>query len=344
MKWTFAVILALFVTGCGGDRITTSDQNDVRSEIQPAAVQGELVRPLSKLAAPLTITPVDAIFGADVLDYENYDCDPDCPPGIFNPAYRLIDGSGLDGSGAVLSQVHSGAFIDPDNGRHGPDEANFKTTRDAVSPSLFNLPIDLDLGGIFDLTDVHIWNFTHSHFLFMANGRDAKDVEIFLSTDGTAYTSAGTVTLTSSGILTETAQTFALTGTASHVRLHIRSWYGPADQHEVGLSEIRFTGTPVSTDSDGDGINDDADQCAATPEGAAVDGNGCSGIQNIDVAAPCDGDWKNHGAYVSAVSHAVQNQVAAGLLTEEEGGAIVSEAARSDCGHKKSRGRGKAAG
>lgn len=303
-----------------------------------ATINAVLIAALAATTAVAdTITPVDAIFGADVLDWETYDCDPTCPPGIFNPAYRLIDGSGLDGAGPLLSQVHSGSFYDADNGRSGADEANFKTTRDAVSPSSFNLPIDLDLGGLYDLTDVHIWNFTHGVHLFMANGRDSKDVEIFLSTDGAAFTSAATVTLTSSGIHTETAQTFALTGQASHVRFHIRSWYGPADQHEVGLSEVRFTGTPVSADDDGDGVNDDADQCSGTPEGVLVDGNGCSGAQNIDVAAPCDGDWKNHGAYVSAVSHAVNDQVAAGLLTGEEGGAIVSEAARSDCG-KKARG------
>lgn len=99
---------------------------------------------------------------------------------------------------------------------------------------------------------------------------------------------------------------------------------------------------PLVTDTDGDGVDDGDDLCSDTPLGAAIDGNGCSGAQNIAVAAPCDGDWKNHGAYVSTVSHAANAQVAAGLLTEEGAAALVSEAARSDCGHKEGRGRGRA--
>ena len=97
---------------------------------------------------------------------------------------------------------------------------------------------------------------------------------------------------------------------------------------------------PHVTDADGDGVDDGDDLCSDTPSGAVIDGNGCSGAQNIAVAAPCDGDWKNHGAYVSTVAHVANAQVAAGLLTQEEASAIVSEAARSDCG-KGSKGKGR---
>ena len=120
-----------------------------------------------------------------------------------------------------------------------------------------------------------------------------------------------------------------------------------APRGEPGFGTPRYlciSHPPAAVDDDNDGVNNDVDQCSDTPEGASVDGNGCSGAQNVAVAAPCDGDWKNHGAYVSAVSHAVEDQVAAGLLTEEEGEAIVSAAAQSDCGKgSNGRGRGKAA-
>ena len=123
------------------------------------------------------------------------------------------------------------------------------------------------------------------------------------------------------------------------------------------IDEVKFHGSAltqeeidadmtVSSDADGDGVSDDNDSCSDTPADVAVDGNGCGGAQNIAVAAPCDGDWKNHGQYVSAADQAAEDQVAAGLLTEEEAEAIVSEAAQSMCGHREgtAKGKGKKAG
>jgi hypothetical protein len=66
-----------------------------------------------------------------------------------------------------------------------------------------------------------------------------------------------------------------------------------------------------------------------------VEAEGCSGVQLVDSTCPCSGDWKKHGQYVSCVAHAAQAQVKAGLVTEEEKGAIVSECAQSGCGKKK---------
>jgi len=62
---------------------------------------------------------------------------------------------------------------------------------------------------------------------------------------------------------------------------------------------------------------------------------GCMGDQIVDLACPCDNAWKNHGEYVSCVAHAVEDQVAAGLISQTEKGAIVSERAKSGCGKKK---------
>ena len=89
------------------------------------------------------------------------------------------------------------------------------------------------------------------------------------------------------------------------------------------------------TDSDNDGIPDSLDQCPDTAPGAIVNADGCS----IDQLAPCEGPasggtWKNHGEYVSAVAKVTRQFVAQGVISEEQGGAIVSAAAQSKCGSK----------
>ncbi|MDD9891335.1 MAG: thrombospondin type 3 repeat-containing protein [Gammaproteobacteria bacterium] len=93
-------------------------------------------------------------------------------------------------------------------------------------------------------------------------------------------------------------------------------------------------------DTDSDGVNDAIDACPATPAGAVVNAEGCTGLDVVETACDADGDWKNHGQFVSCVSNAVDAAVDGGLLTEEEGEAIVSAAAQSDVG-KKNNGKGK---
>ena len=44
-------------------------------------------------------------------------------------------------------------------------------------------------------------------------------------------------------------------------------------------SEITVTITINNPDTDGDGVNDDVDICPDTPNGEAVDANGCSDSQ-----------------------------------------------------------------
>jgi len=55
---------------------------------------------------------------------------------------------------------------------------------------------------------------------------------------------------------------------------------------------------------------------------------------------PCEGPapgkkWKNHGAYVSTVSHLVDTYLAANIIAEEEAQEIMAAAGESDCGKKK---------
>ena len=57
----------------------------------------------------------------------------------------------------------------------------------------------------------------------------------------------------------------------------------------------------------------------------------CDG--SIGACDPCF-PWKNHGEFVRCVAHEVEALVTAGLITEEEGDALVSSAAQSDIGKK----------
>jgi hypothetical protein len=82
--------------------------------------------------------------------------------------------------------------------------------------------------------------------------------------------------------------------------------------------------------SDGDGVNDELDSCPATGADEAVNANGCS----IADLCSCEGDWKNFGAYVRCVTRTAQDFLAAGLISENEKGEIVSTAAESKCGVK----------
>jgi hypothetical protein len=95
-------------------------------------------------------------------------------------------------------------------------------------------------------------------------------------------------------------------------------------------------GDACDADVDGDGINDAEDQCLGTAPGEAVvldpesEDLGCS----IAQLAPCDAPWRNHGAYVSAVTRTAEEFLALGLITEAEKDAIVAAAAESQCGSK----------
>ena len=90
------------------------------------------------------------------------------------------------------------------------------------------------------------------------------------------------------------------------------------------------------TDSDGDGVPDDQDDCPDTPEGEFVDPIGCS----LEQYCSPDGEWKNHGQFVTCVVHVAEKWLVWDLITEQEKGDIVSDAAQSDIG-KKNKGKGK---
>lgn len=115
---------------------------------------------------------------------------------------------------------------------------------------------------------------------------------------------------------------------------------GVSDGDEVaaGSDPLDANSFPV-VDSDNDGVEDAADFCADTTESALVDVNGCSGPQLIAQSCNCSGPtenqlWKSHGQYVSCVARTKNRLVKDGLLTEDEGAALVETAAKSACGKK----------
>ena len=98
--------------------------------------------------------------------------------------------------------------------------------------------------------------------------------------------------------------------------------YGP-------VNNCLVENNPDQVDTDDDGVIDECDKCGDTPFAEIVyPSNGCS----IDQLVPCDGNWKNHGKYVSASAKALKKFYKKGLITEDEKDVLMEEKAESDCG------------
>jgi hypothetical protein len=97
--------------------------------------------------------------------------------------------------------------------------------------------------------------------------------------------------------------------------------YGP-------VNNCLVENNPDQVDTDDDGVIDECDKCPETPVDEIVNMSGCS----IDQLVPCDGNWKNHGKYVSASAKMLKKFKKAGLITKSEKGALKKEKKRSDCG------------
>ena len=82
----------------------------------------------------------------------------------------------------------------------------------------------------------------------------------------------------------------------------------------------------ANNDADGDGVCGNVDNCPTIPN--PDQSNGCQ----VEQTCPCDGDWPNHGQYVSCVAKETTRLVHLGLMTHQERSVIVSTAGQSICG------------
>jgi hypothetical protein len=113
-------------------------------------------------------------------------------------------------------------------------------------------------------------------------------------------------------------------------KLEILGFVNPADNTAADglISEEYATSSAVlraklsesCIDVDLDDVCDEVDTCIGDEVACPPD------------PCPCDGEWKNHGEYVSCVAHHTQDLVQSGELTHQQRGAIVSAAGRSSCG------------
>lgn len=95
--------------------------------------------------------------------------------------------------------------------------------------------ITFDLGGLFDLSGMAVWNFNAN------SDSGVQRLQIFGSTDGSNFSlmaGAPSVFAIGANNAAELAEQFAFSTTASHVRFDVQSNYGLF----VGLSEVMFLG------------------------------------------------------------------------------------------------------
>ena len=88
---------------------------------------------------------------------------------------------------------------------------------------------------------MHIWNYNENQ----RTQEGIKDVNVFVSTDGSSFSLAGLYSLTSApGVTTYLGDSYSLAATARYVKFDVLSVQNPTPfGAHAGLSEIRFEGT-----------------------------------------------------------------------------------------------------
>jgi hypothetical protein len=159
------------------------------------------------------------------------------PPGGGSDISHIVDGSGLFDPGTGLPIYTTAAM----HGRAGADS----TFASGGAVPVTSGSITFDLGGLFALDGMAIWNFNGSNLV------GVKDVNVLGSTDGINFTpidGAPAQFAIGANSAAEAAELFSFSRTASFVRFDVLSAYGNFD---FGLSEVMFTGTPVVPEPSG---------------------------------------------------------------------------------------------
>ena len=175
-------------------------------------------------------------------------------PATGRYAASLSNGSGLTG------------------GLHDNNPFNMWMNSDATAVSQASVNAQwliFDLGGTYDLTSSHIWNYNEvtawadpvtypTYYPFWAQRRGVYEMEVSVSADKTTWTSLGLKYLTAANGQADPGQDVALTAAGvRYVKFDInknQTWSGvwtsdgsppnPDTDYYVGLSEVQFTGTP----------------------------------------------------------------------------------------------------
>jgi hypothetical protein len=153
-------------------------------------------------------------------------------------AINTINGSGLSAENAT--GLHAAANNVSWSFAQGNDLKN-----DAES-------MTIDLGALYDLTDIHIWQFTRNSVSNDAN-RGVNQFDVLVSADNSIFneviTNANlTKALNSGGLPTgnEPVQSFALVQTGvRYITIGVDSTHEGNSDWQGGIGEVRFEGTAV---------------------------------------------------------------------------------------------------
>ena len=150
-------------------------------------------------------------------------------------AANLVDGSGL--SGALGSEVHTAnladSWVTTDSSGAGGGADFFGPGGIGATETV---QLDFDLGGSFDLTATNTWGYS-----FFGTTNSATGITVSYSTDGTNFSAAENITLTSAARETNTLNALSAT---THVRFQFTDNLGAGNR--VGLGEVQFDGVAVA--------------------------------------------------------------------------------------------------
>lgn len=284
-------------------------------------------------AASITSVPASPFTGGQV--------------GWYQSAYRPFDTTGnlaFHGNGAqpavALNQIDVWTqYHQP----HFANDGNYGNGRSWVSAGVYGSWIKIDLGRTFAINDIRFGRDRLGNF----NDRDPGQFIISVAQTENVYSNGeesndefeytdivDSATLGFSGDINgpETLSVSFDTVAARYVKIYF-------DGYGVAIDEVEVFGS--GPDADGDGISDDVDNCPESNLEQAIIIVGCdSGVENFlfedgctkmsDLIAKCAAGAKNHGKFVSCVSHLTNDWKKQKLISGKEKGAIQSCAAQAD--------------